>query len=443
MKLGPGLSKWLLDQIDIPSSQFVRDGSRFLMRNPLVEAVLGEREAEEIQALLDRPRSEGAKVATILLPGIMGSLLASTRGISGLLWLNPTVVSSGQINLLELDERGTGDLSPDVDVVPIGLEKLVYLRLILALAKETRLYEFPYDWRRHIEWNADLLARSIKRWAPNGGERGFVLVAHSMGGLVARTYLARHPREAERYVKRVIMLGTPLRGAAASALGLTGDAVYTKLVSAMHPDNDVARLTASFPSCYQLLPPPPHLFPSERAYPADWDLYDAKEWGRDHIRQRYLDDARRFHIALSELDPQVEQIEIAGCHSRTVTDARRCRSANSGAGQATTFEPVHNDQDEHSGDGIVPLWSTSAKGTRVYYVEERHELLPSNSRVLGAVLDLVQGDEPSLPEQLPRSRGLLGRLGDTPLMQQVAEMRQRIENGDLDREDLEKLFFAR
>ena len=443
MKFGPGLSKWLLDQIDIPSSQFVREGSRFLMRNPLVEAVLGEREAEEIQALLDRPTSDSTDVATILLPGIMGSLLASTRGISGLLWLNPTVVSSGQINLLELDERGTGDLSPDVDIVPIGLEKLVYLRLILALARETRLYEFPYDWRRHIEWNADLLARSIQRWAPTHSGRGFVLVAHSMGGLVARAYLARHPRQAEDLVERVIMLGTPLRGAAVSALGLTGDAVYTKIVSALHPDNDVARLAASFPSCYQLLPPPPNLFPSDWTYPANWDIYDAKEWGRDLIRQRYLDDARRLHMALFESDPQVDQVEIAGCHGRTVTGARRIRLEGAGHGLSTTFEPVHSDQEGHSGDGIVPLWSTHDPGTRVYYVEERHELLPGNSRVLGAVLKLVHDGEPGLPEQLPRSRGLLGRLGDTPLMQQVAELRQRIEDGDLEREDLEKLFFAR
>jgi hypothetical protein len=42
----------------------------------------------------------------VLLPGIMGSLLASVRGISAVLWFNPTVVLDGHINLLDLNDDG-------------------------------------------------------------------------------------------------------------------------------------------------------------------------------------------------------------------------------------------------------------------------------------------------------------------------------------------------
>jgi len=79
---------------------------------------------------------------------------------------------------------------------------------------------------------------------------------------------------------------------------------------------------------------------------------------------------------------------------------------------------------------------------RVYYVEEAHQLLPGNTRVIDAVLSLVDGAVPDLPEELPEPTGLRSRLSAAPLVQQVAELRQRIETGEFRREDLIRVLFA-
>lgn len=438
------VGQWLLEQLEMVPADLIRQRANLRPWTWLFDRVLGKREAAELQALLDRPPSGRARVATVLIPGIMGSLLASTVGISALLWLNPTLLTNGGLNLLDLNEDGTGDRSPDVQIVPVGIEKLTYLKMILLLAKETRLYEFPYDWRRHLELSADHLHRSIERWSMSDPERRFALIGHSMGGLVARTYLARHPKEAERRISKVLMVGTPLQGATLAGLIFTGGTLPARIVTHLHPDNDVLGFAANLPASYQLLPPPPELFGADRPYPMNWDIYDAAAWGVSHLRQDYLDDARRLHEVWAKSDPQVEMVNIAGCHRRTLTDLWQAEVED---GEAETPRPnftlVHQERGEDSGDDSVPLWSARRKGVTTYYVEERHQLLPGNQQVLDALLELLHDGSCALPTAVPRPSGLLEQIKAAPLLQQVAELRERIEQGELSREDLEKILFAR
>jgi len=435
------LTNWFLSQIEFLPAHILGESSR-LASGRLLEQIIGARELSEVRALLDRPPSGAPRVPTVLLPGIMGSLLASVRGIISPLWLSPGVIANGHINLLDLNEEGTGDRSPDVEIVPIGIEKVTYLKLILALARETRLYEFPYDWRRHLEWNAGVLHKAIERWSIAQPSRRFVLVGHSMGGMLARTYLARYPREAEQRIERVIMLGTPLYGVALALLIFPGQTTESKIVSNLHPDNDVRRFVTNLPSAYQLLPPPPELFALGHPYPANWDVYDASAWGIPHLRQDYLDDARRYHRLLSESDPQVEVIEIVGCNRSTVTGVLRSQDAED-VDNLPTFTPVEQNSQEELGDGTVPLWSTRMEGITTYYLDEGHHFLPSNGDAIQAILALIHGQTPLLPRELPQPTGVLRRLSQVPVLQQVRDLRQRIESGNLTREDLGKLFFAR
>ncbi len=391
-----------------------------------------------MRALLSSPTGGHERVATVLLPGIMGSLLASTRGISTLLWLNPTIIANGYINLLDLDDEGTGDRSPDVDVVPVGIEKFVYLKLILTLARETRLYEFPYDWRRRLEWNADLLAQAIDRWAAASPERRFILVGHSMGGMLARTYLARHPAQAERQIERLVMLGSPIYGAPDAVMVFWGQSLASRLAYGLHPGNDAVRFASNLPSTYQLLPPPPELFPAGRPYPVDWDLYDASAWGLDTIRQDHLDAARRLHDVLAHSDPQVPCVQIAGCNQQTLTDV----SLRERATLSQLPVMIHTEQGQDSGDDTVPIWSSTAAGIPTYYVEERHHYLPAIARCWR--LCCISSTTKRRPAQhgAGAQRGAPSPLA-APLVQQIVELRQRIEEGRFSREDLEKIFFAR
>jgi len=372
----------------------------------------------------------------------MGSLLASVRGIGALLWFSPTVLLNGQVNLLDLDERGTADRSPDVEIVPIGIEKMTYLQMVITLARNTRLYEFPYDWRRRIEHSARQLHEALVRWSSATPHRRFTLIGHSMGGLVARAYLALYPAEAERLIKRVIMIGTPLQGATAAALIFTGDTFPSQMVKLLHPDNDVIGCASRMPASYQLLPPPREQFQGSRPYPVNWDLYDARAWGLPCVRQTHLNAARRYHDLVTQPGPDVPLYQIAGCHRRTAIDVWRALDHEDGD-ESPPPTVVFQENGEDSGDDLVPLWSSRLEGVETYYVQESHSLLPGNSQVLDAVIDLVYEDKPALPNALPEpvALGPLGARGS--LLTQVAELRQHIANGELSRHDIARVSFAR
>lgn len=436
--LANAFSQWLLSQLDSVPTSLLREGAEFLTVDRLLAHIFERRETASVRAVLRAPEGGSARVASILVPGILGSLLASVRGLSALLWLNPAILMDGHLNLLDLAEDGRSDRSPDVHIVPIAIEKMTYLELIRTLAAHSRLYQFPYDWRLHLETNADLLHKSIQRWNANEPDRRYVIVCHSMGGLVARTYLARYAQEAERLIERVIMIATPFHGAPATALGFTSEHHPAQIIARLNEQNDTIGFTLNLPSVYQLLPAPRELFGAQHDYPFDWDIYDAESWGLPHIRQDYLDDARRLHEQWHQADPQVEMVSIAGCHQRTIGAVRR-----NDVPDGCPLEPIYHDQGPDAGDEWVPLWSACDERLQVYYVEDTHSRLVSNDRVLQAVVNLMYGGEAELPTELPEPQKARRGLRAIPLAQQVAELREHIEQGRLSRQDIERLFFGR
>jgi len=438
MDITNAITQWVLSQIESVSGESLSRGLGILKPDRWLGMVMSDREAEEVRALLDRPASDQPREPTVIIPGIMGSQLASVRGISALLWPNPRVLLDGHLNLLDLDDDGFTDRSPDVDIVPLGIETMSYLQLVLTLARETRLYEFPYDWRQSIVRTADTLATSLERWASAQPDRCFTLVCHSMGGLVARAYMAKYPREAERRVKRLIMLGTPLQGAPEATLLFSGDAPQSRIITHLHPGNDAISFAANLPSVYQLLPPPPEVFYGEGPYPLDWDPYEAPAWGIEAVRPDLLHSARLFHERVRYGQPDVEQIEIAGCHCHTMTGAQLAAAGAEGP----HIVPVYTDLGPESGDEQVPIWSTRLPEVSTCYVEQTHHALVQSGAALEAVVSLVHGGTVDLPFEVPAPTLRRGVSKVVPFGQQVAELRRRMTVGSATREDIHQIFFA-
>jgi len=410
----------------------------------VVEQLFGSTEVAEMRALMATPgavgpRELGPREAVVLLPGMMGSLLSSIRGLTTLLWINPAIFLNGQCRYLELNQDGTGDGSPNIASVPNSLEKLVYLKIGLALRRRVDLYEFPYDWRRPIEWNGDILHEHIERWADGNPDQQFTLVGHSMGGLVSRAYLARHSQLAERRVKHLIMHGTPHYGVASTIQNLIMGNQMMDIVTKLNDKNEPRRLVMNLPSVYQLLPSPPDLFPSSRPYPANWDLYDAAAWQLEDLRPDYLEAGRRFHELLIGADPQVQITEIAGCNVNTLVEVRR----DAGPDDKPEYEFIYTEEGPDSGDDTVPLWSALLPGAKVYYIQQGHTDLPSNRQVIQATLELIHGGTPDLPTQLPpRKPGLFGAGALAPAEVEADRLRARLEEGTANQEDLSRLYFA-
>lgn len=80
-------------------------------------------------------------------------------------------------------------------------------------------FVFPYDWRLSNTYNAKILAEEIliKWWdgqSPNEvfPQERITIIAHSLGGLVARYYLESEEFHGSRFVHQLITVGTPHLG---------------------------------------------------------------------------------------------------------------------------------------------------------------------------------------------------------------------------------------
>lgn len=211
----------------------------------------------------------------VLLPGILGSVLErdghEVWAISpGAVWR--ALLSLGHsVNDLELhdddpsvDDLGDGVtarcLQPDLHLVPGFWSIDGYSRIRSSIfatfdvVDGQNWFDFPYDWRRDNRVAARHLAERapgwLQAWRKRSGNNDakLVLVAHSMGGLVARHYL--EVLGGWRDARTLITFGTPYRGSL-NAL----DFLCNGFKKGIGPLGlDLTRLLRSLTSVYQLLP---------------------------------------------------------------------------------------------------------------------------------------------------------------------------------------------
>ena len=304
-----------------------------------------------------RGRRGGPKV--LILPGIMGSTIGR-RGSVGLFddvyWFDPIDIAAGRLTDLAL----TGTASK---FSALGVILFAYLKLKLRLQAAGYDAEFyPFDWRMSIAELGKQLARRLDN------ERGNVdLVAHSMGGLVARSALAQGGN-----CRRLVMLGTPNFGSFAPVMALRAIYPLVRKVGALdlrHSPEELARdVFSSFPGLTEMLPAPASLHV---------DLYDVDQWPNDDLRPRPDILARAKHMQDGLAPGRNNFFLVAGVDQRTVTGVTR---------EQGQFLYAFST----AGDGTVPLELArlpNIAGT--YYVAESHGSLPNNATVARAVIDLL------------------------------------------------------
>jgi pimeloyl-ACP methyl ester carboxylesterase len=135
-------------------------------------------------------------------------------------------------------------------------------------------FTFAYDWRQEIATvTAPLLAQALDRYAQiheektgiPAAETKFILVGHSMGGLVARTFLSENPQWADR-IAAMYLVGAPNLGSVKAIKtlvvgpgGLKENAIgFPASLLNFLPNSVDANLTKMVaitrPSLYELLP---------------------------------------------------------------------------------------------------------------------------------------------------------------------------------------------
>jgi hypothetical protein len=201
-------------------------------------------------------------------------------------------------------------------------------------------------------------------------ESRIYLVAHSMGGLVARAAL--HHRDDSR-IHSVVTLGTPHAGTFAPVQALRATYPTVRRLAALDQHHDaeqlVAQVFSTFPSLYDMLPVPGAL--------TELELHAAATWpGSGPMADpEMLATARYFAARLAPADARFHC--IAGVGMRTVTALR-----------IADDDCVY--QVDSAGDGTVPLKSALLGDSAHYYSSSEHSELPRSAVVADSIAELLR-----------------------------------------------------
>lgn len=193
----------------------------------------------------------------VFVPGILGCTMLRQDDVQ--LW--PPIA---QIEVMDLQTRVIGLLDPTtrpgsiIDAVHdllLGSPEYGPVMGLLAAIPGVALHRFVYDWRKDVRQQAVALAALVAGAATQGS---VVVVAHSMGGLLARYMLEApdfHQMNWFASVKQLVVCCTPHLGAPLAlfrVLGLDG------IAPVVFPGWVFGRLASNpalYPAAHQMLPP--------------------------------------------------------------------------------------------------------------------------------------------------------------------------------------------
>lgn len=343
-----------------------------------LDALFGRPQHAELRDLARRASEQRGGPRVLILPGIMGSTLGVRRPGRGndIKWFDPVEIALGGLTKLALPSSRR--------IEPLGVLLFAYLRLKLSLRSAGLDADFhPYDWRHSIGDAGRALADRLE----HEPRRKVSLVAHSMGGLVARAALGH--RGATR-IDRVIQLGTPNRGAFGTIKALRGTYSLVRrlaLLDLAHGARELARdVFCTLPGLVELLP--------EARDCEDFDPFKASDWPKGPRPKAALLAAARE--ALGNLPAPDERFAlIAGSGHETLTGVR-----------VRDGKMAFRRSDE--GDGTVPLALARLEGLATWITSRQHGALPGDETVTHAVVELIERGDTSL---LPREPAAAARRG--------------------------------
>jgi pimeloyl-ACP methyl ester carboxylesterase/CHAT domain-containing protein len=361
-----------------------------------------------------RTRAERGPSATrpavILLPGVLGSHL---KRDDKRIWMSLRFLLNGLEQLQWSTE--TADLvQPDG---PIGMS---YDDLHDHLEATHDVEVFAYDWRRPIEDEARRLGAVVQAALTlrEATQQPVRLLAHSMGGLVARTLQLEVPEVWKRMMARegarLVMLGTPNGGSWAPMQTLSGDDTMNNLLvvagSPFH--NAKARATmAGMPGFIQM---------QAGLLDARLNLNDQTQW--DHLVQADKA-ALQKHNAWHQNELQRTLYDWSAPPQAVLDQAAALRhkldkqAANLGAdaqkmlvvvGQApqTPCGIVMGEEGleylsvADAGDGRVTHQSAMLPGVRTWQVAATHGQLPDEASAFAAYTELLMSGQTTRLEAL-------------------------------------------
>ncbi|MBL8413904.1 MAG: CHAT domain-containing protein [Propionivibrio sp.] len=406
------LRAWLADDEPAQLTQFqpLTGGSKTPWR---------ERDARLAQRGGPSGRLENARPVAIIIPGIMGTHIEIRRK-------KPDVAGSGQriwfsaprLLLGELERIGDPEAK---DAAAEDLFEMVYGDLADHLAATHAVIRCPYDWRQSPARCAEALKSRIEQAAKENPGQPIRLLAHSMGGLVARTLMKNHAEIWQKVVDsggRLIMLGTPNNGAHLMVHTLLGKSDSMRMLEKMdleHGLQNLLDIISGFPGALSLLPRPGFADTGSEARIASNEYYAVNTWNelKQQITDRWygdgicgipaeklLSDTESFWknvLPGNEIANPERVIYIFGQSYKTPCGVQR-----SPGGKLKLLFTA-------DGDGSVTWASGMLKNldvdTRCWYMPVEHGDLSSEEEYFPAIVDMLEKGSTDKLSRLPRRRG--------------------------------------
>lgn len=256
------------------------------------------------------------KMPIIIIPGLAGSELVNSKN-QELVWFKPRRAKDDDLrlpispNLLKnRDSLRTRDIIRGIQFSKILPQIEIYEKLIDSLEKragyreakwetatsadsQDTFFVFPYDWRRDNVENSRLLIKQIETLKRRLGKpnQKFNVIAHSMGGLIARYAAMYGDRDIPRGIpaptwagarnfNKIFLLGTPNEGSidALDSL-LNGFSIIGGGLNLPFVQNLSEFEVFTIPAMYQLLPHQDSFVAyDENLKRINIDIYDPKAW---------------------------------------------------------------------------------------------------------------------------------------------------------------------
>ncbi len=338
----------------------------------------------------------------VLIPGFAGSELNCGDEV---LWPNTArLLSTSEAQLIDDWQQPltVGRAVREIAVFP-GLFRndsfgwlVRYLEVELGYTLDVDLLEGSYDWRQSNLTSAGALAEKIRTWRERRADptERVVLIAHSMGGLLARLYLTL--RGSEDSVERIIFLGTPQHGSSVALSALLGGGGILPFGLSL---KRIDRLVREFPSLYQLLPV---------GHAAWWDigepfspLSDDVDWLPSEHDDKLAEAIRARELLDADLPDSIPVTSIFGYGQKTLEAVVVSRHEGT--------VRVIDQRYDNAGDGIVTETSAIWGGSDIHPVRQQHGSLFSDPDVLrrlrfelversGVRVDAIPGEQKSVNE---------------------------------------------
>lgn len=337
------------------------------------------------------------RVPVIIVPGIMGTELWRERiGPDDLIWIDINQAAlpgrDSFLDVLALDDNGDTRVPIRVGSIfrggPFGLRNY-YGELVDFLEgngyeEDKNLFTFPYDWRFDNNLVARLLNIKINEILGTASAKKVDIIAHSMGGLVMRSYVDQF---GEEKINKIIYLGTPHIGAPKAFNALAFDDVLTNNFIRINGLNreTLHALALTFPSVFELLYQQPFVTSLNESKTLNLERTYSAEFLES---TRYVDLADGFYQSIA--DPtQLPQFNIVGTGVPTL-GALDFSAETSATGTLVREWTPHST----NGDGTVPRVSAeSPQGsdvTTLYACGVEHDELANSEQVHSVILSVLE-----------------------------------------------------